>query len=32
MISYRPDLIVKKILFRAESVELEEVQIAPLKD
>jgi hypothetical protein len=32
MISYRPDLTVKKILFRAESVEVEEARIAPLKD
>jgi len=31
-ISYRPELTVKKILFRAESAELENVQLALLKD
>ncbi|MGA2616896.1 MAG: hypothetical protein ABSF26_04745 [Thermoguttaceae bacterium] len=31
MISYRPELTVKKMAFRAEGVELERVQIAPLK-
>ena len=32
MISYRQDLTVKKMVFRAENVELKNVQIAPLKD
>ena len=32
MISYRPDLTVKKMVFRTEGVELKNVQIAPLKD
>jgi hypothetical protein len=31
MISYRPDLAVKKILFRTEGIELKNIQIAPLK-
>ena len=31
MISYRPDLTVKKLVFRTEGVELRKVQIAPLK-
>ena len=31
MISYRPDLTVKKMVFRVEGVELKNVQIAPLK-
>ncbi len=31
MISYRPDLTVKKLVFRVEGVELNNVQIAPLK-
>ncbi len=30
MISYRPDLTVKKLVFRMEGVELDDVQIAPL--
>jgi hypothetical protein len=30
MISYRPDLTVKKLLFRADGVELKKVQIYPL--
>jgi len=30
MISYRPDLAVKRITFRTEGVELRDVQIAPL--
>ena len=32
MLSYRPDLTVKKLLFRTEGVELKNVQIAPLKN
>jgi hypothetical protein len=32
MISYRPDLTVKKMVFRTEGVELRNVQIAPLKE
>ena len=32
MISYRPGLTVKKMVFRAEGVELRDVQIAPLKN
>jgi len=32
MISYRPDLTVKKLLFRTEGVELENLRIAPLKE
>lgn len=32
MISYRPDLTVGRLSFRAEDVELNNVQIAPLKD
>ena len=32
MISYRPDLTVKKMVFRTEGVELKNVQIAPLKE
>jgi hypothetical protein len=32
MISYRPDLTVKKMVFRTAGVELENVQIALLKD
>ena len=32
MVSYRPDLSVKKLFFRTEGVELEKVQIAPLKN
>ena len=31
MISYRPDLTVKKLFFRAEGVEFKNVQIAPFK-
>ena len=31
MISYRPDLTVKKMVFRMEGVELENIRIAPLK-
>jgi hypothetical protein len=31
MISYRPDLTVKKMVFRMDGVELTNVQIAPLK-
>ena len=31
MISYRPDLTVKKMVFRTEDVELKHVQIAPLR-
>jgi hypothetical protein len=32
MVSYRPDLTVKKIVCRTEGVELSTVQIAPLND
>ncbi len=32
MLSYRPNLTVKKLVFRAEDVELESVHIAQLKD
>ncbi|UCE47503.1 MAG: hypothetical protein JSW47_18135, partial [Phycisphaerales bacterium] len=32
MISYRPDLTVKRLVFRVEGVELNNVQIAPLKE
>ena len=32
MISYRPDLTVKKMVFRMEGVELKNVQIAPLQE
>lgn len=32
MISYRPDLIVKKIVFRPEGVELSNVQVAAIKN
>jgi hypothetical protein len=32
MVSYRPDLTVKNMLFRTEGVELRNVQIAPLKN
>ncbi len=32
MISYRPDLTVKKLIFRTEGVELKNVQVAPLKN
>jgi hypothetical protein len=32
MISYRPDLTVKKLVLRTEGVELRKVQIAPLKN
>ena len=32
MITYRPDLTVKKMVFRTEGVELKNVQIAPLKN
>ena len=31
MLSYRPDLTVKKLVFRTEGVEIKHVQIAPLK-
>jgi len=31
LISYRPDLTVKKIVFRPEGVELKQVQIGPLR-
>lgn len=31
LLSYRPDLTVKKLVFRTEGVELRNVQIAPLK-
>ena len=32
MVSYRPDLSVKNLLFRTEGVELSNVRIAPLKN
>ena len=32
MISYRPDLSVKKLVFRAEGAEITNVQIASFKD
>jgi hypothetical protein len=32
MISYRPDLTVKKMIFRTEGVELKNVQIASLRE
>jgi hypothetical protein len=32
LLSYRPDLTVKKLVFRAEDVELRIIQIAPLKN
>ena len=32
MISYRPDLTVKKMVFRTDGVALEDVQIAPLRN
>jgi len=32
MLSYRPDLAVKKLVFRAEDVEPRKVQIARLKN
>ena len=32
MLTYRADLLVKKLLFRLENAELRNVQIAPLKD
>jgi len=32
MISYRPDLSVKKLAFRTEGVELQKVQMAPLQE
>lgn len=32
MISYRPDLTVKKLAFHTEGVELKNVQLAPLKN
>ncbi len=32
MISYRPELTVKRMLFRMEGVELKNIQIAPLKE
>lgn len=32
MISYRPDLTVKKLVFRTEGVELKKAQISPLKN
>ncbi|HRZ37495.1 MAG TPA: hypothetical protein P5534_14185, partial [Candidatus Paceibacterota bacterium] len=32
MLSYRPGLSVRKLVFRTEGVELEKVQIAPLKN
>ena len=32
VISYRPDLTVKRLVFRAEGVELNNIQIAPLKE
>jgi len=32
MISYRPGLTVKKMVFRTEGVELQNVQISPLKN
>ena len=31
MISYRPDLTVKKMVFRTEGVELNNIQVAPLE-
>jgi hypothetical protein len=32
MISYRPDLTVKKLVFRTEGVELKNIHLAPLKN
>mgnify|MGYP006886003631 CR=1 FL=1 len=32
MISYRPNLTVRKVVFRVEGVELADVQISPLKE
>ncbi|UCG46578.1 MAG: hypothetical protein JSU94_13850, partial [Phycisphaerales bacterium] len=32
MISYRPDLTVKKLVFRTDGAELNDIQIAPLKE
>lgn len=32
MISYSPDLTLKKLVFHTEGVELNNVQIAPLKE
>jgi hypothetical protein len=31
-VAYRPDLSVRKLLFRTEGVELRNVQFAPLKN
>jgi hypothetical protein len=32
VISYRPDLTVKKLVFHADGVEFQDIQLAPLKD